>query len=126
MKLTGKCKEDFEKWYFKNHCKTSLKYEELMPHHKEDVYGWFYGIDLSFQYGVYVDFFDSVGVYISDMVDCYHSSRNKPQFSMSGFSMCIEGNGFCNDIDNFKIRQEARIKAIEKANEIYNERQRTN
>ena len=120
MELTDKCKVVFEKWYFKNHCKSSMKFEELLPHHKQDVFGWFYNIDLSFRYAVYIDFFDSVGIHISDMVNCYHSSKNKPTFSTSGFSVCVEGNGFCHDLDDFKTRPEARTEAIKKANEIYN------
>ena len=110
-----KCKEDFEKWYFKNHCKTSLKYEELMPHHKEDVYGWFYGIDLSFKYGVYVDFFDSVGIFCED--------RRYTDVNMAWVVKYPNFDGIQDRFDGLtKTRQEARVKAIEKANEIYNER----
>lgn len=62
----------------------------------------------SMQYGVYVDFFDSVGVSISiegiENIFCYEINTK---------------NGFANDF-NFKTRQETRAKAIEKANEIYN------
>jgi hypothetical protein len=49
MKLTGKCKEDFDKWYFIEFEKRSLPYIFI-----------FYAYDLSVQHGVYVDFFDSV------------------------------------------------------------------
>ncbi len=114
MKLTRKCKEDFEKWFIEN--PEFWKSRRVQA----DLIDWFNDLDESMQYGVYVDFFDSIGIYISDMVDCYHSSRNKPQFSTSGFSMCVEGNGFCKDIDDLNTRQEAREQAILKANEIYN------
>jgi hypothetical protein len=54
MKLTGKCKEDFEKWFLTT--PDSVKYNPLH----------FFYEDLSeaMKYGVYVDFFDSVEIYI--------------------------------------------------------------
>jgi hypothetical protein len=115
MKLTEKCREDFEKWYFKTHCQTSLKYEELMPHHKEDVYGWFYGINLSFQYGIYVDFFDSVGI----ALQIY--STDYPKWFLN---ILQKGRYLTVVRETFKTRQEAREQAILKANEIYNENNR--
>jgi len=51
MRLTGKCEIDFKKWRIAkkdSHLKDWF-FEELMP---------------SMQYGVYVDFFDSVGIRI--------------------------------------------------------------
>jgi len=99
MKLTGKCKKDFEKWYqltdFK--CKT-----------QPDII-WFYRLSKSMQYGVYVDFFDSVEIDI-----CIYFG------DVGGYEVHIYSKGYKN-IGTFKKRQEARIKAIEKANEIYND-----
>jgi len=101
MKLTGKCKEDFEKWriskkdsYLK-HC----FFEELMP---------------SMQFGVYVDFFDSVGIRILIDMDFENEVYDK-------FALYIEykKNSFCNYGMNFKTRPEARTEAVKRANEIY-------
>ncbi len=112
MELIGKCKTDFEKWYFKNHCKSNMKFKELLPHHYEDVFGWFFGVDLSFQYGVYVDFFDSVGVRIF-----ISYSEGYAIGSKEGFYYSIDYHCF----DNSKsTRNETRILAIKKANELYN------
>jgi hypothetical protein len=94
MKLTGKCKEDFEKWYFDN---DKNVYIDLKS---------FYSLDESMQYGVYVDFFDSVGIDI----DIFKTPEGK---YLSAVEM--EGN---DNIHN--TRQEARTAAIEKANELYN------
>ena len=99
MKLTGKCKEDFEKWRLLNH-----KYTE------SEVSGaaatiWEY-LDESMQYGVYVDFFDSVGIMISILTNV---DENELFFRIDGYHM-----------GRFDTRQEARTAAIEKANEIYN------
>ena len=108
MKLTGKCKEDFEKWYFKNHCKSTIKFKQLLPHNYEDIFGWFFGLNLSFQYGIYVDFFDSVDLSIN--ITIYKEGK--------WYDVDINdewvGNGHA------KTRQEAREQAILKANEIYN------
>lgn len=95
MKLTGKCKEEFEKWYV-------------------DVYGYdlntlFYNLKPSMQWGVYQDYFDSVEVDV-DIV----THRPNVEFY---FVLFIDNE----DFGDFNTRQEARDKAIEKANEIRNE-----
>lgn len=106
MKLTGKCKEDFEMWY------SYHIYSET--HH---VFGilLFYKLPFSMQYGVYVDFFDSVGVTISND-SCEFTNEFEAVFYQ--FNTCVNGVNY-----GWKMsRHEARTKAIEKANEIYNEK----
>ena len=97
MKLTGKCKEDFEKWY-------DISDIEGTPESVE----WFDFYDSSMQYGVYVDFFDSVDLSIN--ITIYKEGK--------WYDVDINdewvGNGHA------KTRQEAREQAILKANEIYN------
>jgi len=105
MRLTGKCKEDFEKWriskkdsYLK-HC----FFEELMP---------------SMQYGVYVDFFDSVKIMIELQV---HTSRTMQGGSFKCIRPVILSDGkFYNVGASFGTRERARTAAIKKVNEIYN------
>jgi hypothetical protein len=92
--LKGKAKEDFEKWFCQQKdLRHGIDFLEDIP--------------FSMQYGVYVDWFDSVGInidvktggkgwYYSIFVKNYESS------------------------DNYYCRNEARTKAIEKACEIYN------
>jgi len=105
MKLTGKCKEDFEKWYFKQ--KTLPKEFGTLSIDS------FYLLSLSMQYGVYVDFFDSVGikVYVS-----YNDVAHK-------WNWFIDFNPVRDDVYGFPefSLHEARTKAIEKANESYNQ-----
>jgi hypothetical protein len=100
MKLTGKCKEDFDKWYSIEFEKRSLPY----------IYG-FYASDLSVQYGVYVDFFNSVDlqIYIK-------------KTAIEKYSIYIDNIGH-HVLDNYVFCEnlkEARTAAVEKANEIYN------
>ena len=111
MELTGKCKEDFEKWYFKNHCNSNIKYEEMMPHDESEIFGWYYNIHDSFKYGVYVDFFDSVGIYFDIEAD-----KNKDDKIAFFVMQSIWKDSF----KEFKTRDKARIYLIKKANEIYN------
>ncbi len=91
MKLTSKAKVDLGEWYEKQDYNVSV---------------WFNLLPLSMQWGVYVDWADSVGIHISlnsfDKEYWYDFEPNK-----------IEGI-------NYKTRQEARETAIKKLNEIYN------
>jgi hypothetical protein len=96
MGLTGKCKEDFEVWFEReySHCA---------------IYDYWINEDLgiSMQYGVYVDYLDSVGI----VIEIYNT--------IHGFDIMINTNIFRG---YFKTRQEAREQAIIKANEIYNKK----
>ena len=105
MKLTGKCKEDFEKWL------RDLKFNDD-SYDNLDALTQLNWIDFpqSMQYGVYVDFFDSVGVFIDNSLN--HTA---------GFNISlIKSNGDYIVFDTEITRTEARKKAIEKANELYN------
>ena len=99
MELTGKCREEFEKWYlqwvFNEKTFLSLRFNS------EQILQNCNSLHPSEKYGVYVDFFDSVGI-------------NSSSFSHYEFYKC--------NLDNtlFHTRSEARLLAIEKANKIYN------
>lgn len=98
--LTGKCKEDFENWF-------SIEYAT------EDVVENLYMRSFSMAYGVYVDFFDSVGVWISDLTS-WHGSE------LESFGWFVTTKNKPLASTNVSTRQEARAEAIRKANEIYN------
>ena len=95
--LTDKAKQEF--W-----CSLSIK--ELKEF---DTYS------VVIQNALIIDWFDSVGIIIT--IDIYRLTQTD-----YGFTSTIWSKGFRNfeDIDNFKSRQEATKKAIEKANEIFN------
>ena len=61
-----KFENDFNKWYFNTHCKSNIKYEDLMPHNIKEVFGWFENLPMPFRWGVYVDFFDEKGIILTD------------------------------------------------------------
>ena len=108
MNLTGKCKEDFEKWLI-----NEPDIERIFKEDGTEIY--FDDFSPSMQCGVYEDFFGSVGVQIE--VQFYDEDA---------FMSFIYFGGDSNPLDKYrtpmlKTRTEARAKAIEKANEIYNQ-----
>ena len=112
MKLTGKAKEDFEAWYLKQeYCLASLESFE-----EEKITKHFKAMALPFKYGVYVDWFDSVGIYVQVCIEDYEPL-------MWQYLVEMLGDDDIHDTDEggFKTRPEARTKAIECANNIYNE-----
>ena len=105
MKLTGQAYEDFEKWYG----------DVVMLQHKE----YYTDIDYftpSMQYGVYVDWFDSVGIYIEDKIDTDWDYKRITFYSDIDTNKEI----YTTQSNEHQTRAEARSKAIEQANEIYN------
>lgn len=103
MKLTGKCKEDFDKW-------LNLPALTGDVHNFKVIIGLnkFNDLTDSMKYGVYVDFFDSAGINIASEIDS--CANDYMYLSVVNFKT----------IDAHESRQEARIAAIEKANELYN------
>tara|TARA_R110000823_G_scaffold313131_1_gene440441 strand:+ start:502 stop:843 length:342 start_codon:yes stop_codon:yes gene_type:complete len=110
MKLTGKCKEDFKNYLLNDITDFSYKYN------------YFINLQDSMQYGVYVDFFDSVGINI-DVCHNYILDGKNDNIIVLGYyyelnaQPNIHVSQYCED---HKTRPESRTQAIEKVNEIYN------
>ena len=104
MKLTGKCKEEFKKWY-RQYIKNQNGRRKLI----DGTYYTFFSHFLTdaMQYGVMVDFFDSVGMWIEI---CKFPSN------MQWYYMIDDSA----EINDYETRHEARTAAIAKANEIFN------
>ena len=100
MELTGKCKEDFNKWY----CDIFSKEEDIHDDGNSVLY-----MPKSMRFGVYVDFFDNV--------EDNEEVRLLPKISRGWKCYYTEIKG---NMCKYNSRQEARIKAIEEANELYN------
>ena len=112
MKLTGKCKEDFEKWLYKSNVLTlNILHSQNIDVFEKEKY--FYKLSDSMQYGVYVDFFDSVELF-PNVIYSYNVSMQ----GCNWFSVRVDNKYVVNGL---KTRQEARTQAITKANEIYNQ-----
>jgi len=111
MKLTDKCKADFKKWYFNVYCVNNgygfLRFFAFKSF-KEDT--------LSEQFGVYEDFFDSVGIHISVDMNFDHEMVYTGWFNWSIIVDLDETiHGFV------ETRHECRVKILEAANKNYNE-----
>ena len=104
MELTGKCKTDFEKWW---NNKTSPALTGELHYFGINCKGGFDCLTDSMRYGVYLEFFDIVNYDIeiikSGKQNIIFTPYVNNEYSYSEYT-----------------KHEARIKAIEKANEIYN------
>lgn len=97
MELTGKCKEDFEKWK------------------RRDVFYKNIGIySLSMRWGVLQDFFHNSGI---DIITRWKDTR------FISYAAPHEKNDEFYRATEHETRAEARTAAIRKANEIYNNNQ---
>ena len=114
MNLTGQCEIDFEKWYINNY-DLYIPIVNGMYTDKEKYPNFKFNYPQSMQFGVYVDFFDSVGIRTVIDMDFENEVYDK-------FVLYIEykKHCFCNYGMNFKTRPEARAEAIKNAKEIYN------
>ncbi len=113
--LTDKTLPTFERWYFETHCKSSIKFEDLLLWQKSEVFDWLYSRCETIQYAFMIEFFDSVGIYIeitksADIFWLYDIKINNAKVYISALDP-MQRN-----------RQEATEKAIEHANEIFNNR----
>lgn len=98
--LTGQCKSDFFSWLENN-------YELIIKDCGGLDYFWA-SLPHICEYALITEWFDSVGIYVS----VNHSVRHE-WFS---FKVCADYT------DGFETRQEATKAAIEKANELYNDK----
>lgn len=118
--LTGKCKEDFEKWYWEE---VKIQRKDYIKYGKASILKKFYRSMPSMQYGVLVDFFDSVDLFIG--IEIKKSFKGE----LKGFSVSVIKDKLSmrvilyNDKNEpFKLRKEARLEIIKKANELYNQK----
>ena len=117
MNLTGKCKIDFEKWL--NSKEEFIKIHDLLNIEIDlrNIY-IFDKLNNSMKYGVYLDFFDSVGMMIELQL---HVNPTMQGGSFKCIRPAIFSDGrFHNVGASFGTRERARAASIKKANEIYN------
>ena len=111
MILTGETKLDFERWLHSND--VLIKDGIYDDTYLTDVFD---KLPLNLQYASIIEWFDSVGIYISiNYVDFYDELRNN-----TGFETYVTNKGLSVKFRSVSSRQDAIKQAIEKANEIYN------
>ena len=114
MKLTGKTKEDFQEWLINY-------FREVRPDYRFNLTDG--NILVKFRIrleaeknALIIEFFDSVKIYISiNYVDMHTDLRSE-----KGFQSLVSHKNLSTMFRVIKSRKEATDKAIEKANEIYN------
>ena len=107
MELTDKCKEAFEKWFKNKYLKLDSSFCNKFFNEK------IFTPD-SMRYGVYEDFFDTVGI----IVEIQYNYITKLKWSF--IIVSHKGERILNYTGGFITRPEARIETIKRANEIYN------
>ena len=117
MELTGKCKEEFEKWLI-----LQDWYDDYYIENKEIITSFcdshvlisFERLPYSMKYGVFIDYFNSVNykVYVA-----YNEVAHKWNWHIDFKPLRDDCNGY----PEFEIA-EARIEAIKKANELRNKK----
>ena len=125
MELTGNTLKDFWIWYLLPEQRKTYKTSSLRGNDNVAKIR-FLAMSTAERYGVLVDYFDSVGIYVTEIPHWYKGVKS---FRI-GFHIlkgCVVNSLFVrpgNDVYNFiefKTRPEARAAAIEKANELRNE-----
>ncbi len=113
-------KDNFQRWYYKKYCTSSLNYKDLMPHHHYEIFEWFNSQDISLQWGIYEDFLELYGIY-PQVQDCHgHEVFAIDEVERYHATCCVKGGKyyalcFTND------KKEARIDALEKAVSVFEE-----
>lgn len=107
MELTEKSLIDFWNWYLLPEQRKTYKTDSLRGK-SPAIKIRFLAMSFTERYGVYVDFFDSVGLCLwvypnGDWIYSIENYNNEKKYS-----------------ERFYLRKEAIITVIEKANEIYN------
>jgi|SRR5690606_26117113 len=98
--LTNRTLATFEKWYYENHRKSSIKFEDLLLWQKSEVFDWLYSQCETIQYAFAIEFFDSVGIWREAFCITDHETLD---------GNIVTWNYTC-------------LRALEKANEIFNNR----
>lgn len=111
MELTGKCKDAFEKWFDINN------YDRVNLTHK-----FVYKLTESMKYGIYVDFFDSVGIYIDIDSGVKRDNDSGLVINVEHWGEIMNEMGsYHSETSPYKTRSEARTEAIKLSNNWYNE-----
>lgn len=119
MELTGKARDDFEKWLISFFREKRTDYNNLFT--DESIIRKFYRKTDVEKNALIIDFFDSVGIYIHQKRSCLCAEFKHWYFVITDEMGCHLNNFMEVKIKN-DSRQEAKTEAIKKANLIYNEK----
>jgi len=113
MELTDKCKVEFEKWFSIDEQNERGLSDEQIKYVRINKIEMFYDLSNSMQYGVLVDFFDKVGLEMTDF-------KWRGKFTAA---LYIDDDMKISDQigkdKGFKKRDDARIFIVKKTNDYY-------
>ena len=113
MKLTKKSKEAFEKWYREFDNEFCINKPLIID---DDNYcEYFEDLPLNYQFGVYVDFFESVGLDVEAIRRAYKRGKDYEWSVLNIEREEVVRSGFSDS------RLSARESAVSSANDYYNE-----
>ena len=112
--MKGKAKLDFEEWFLKKDFASKVLVRE--EDQTWDIEGIWHELPDSMQFGVIVDWADSVGL---EIVIHKYSKKYVASIYLDNKGGLDDEEVKCNK-KGYSSRQQAREKAIEKLNEIYN------
>lgn len=120
MELTDKTKIEFEEWYIEYIYNLREDYQKYV--HQQILSKFYREID-SMKYGVYEDYFDSVGVYtdVQPILNYDEDGYTDIDHFIANVFNIGQWVEYDIELNMFETRLEARTAAIEKANEIRNE-----
>lgn len=112
--LSGKCREDFYKWAIdrENPKTNDYDYNVCVSGHLKFYTSYFLKLPIAMQFGVIQDFADDKGIDLDVKIGVDISTQIKDGFDYSAFNF----SGWASNI------KEARERAIERFNILYNER----
>lgn len=118
-KLNGPAKAAFERWFFETHGKCSKKFDELLPWQKAEIFDWLNEACETIQHAFLIEFFDFGGIYIS--IKRYtHNLKFESWYIIITDNKGVHYNNFLEGSIYNDSRNEITSKALQKANEIFN------
>ena len=128
--MEGKAKEAFEKWYYKKHCNSNIKYKNLQHWQREEVFGWLYGSPKTIKYSFFNEWLLSKAKLFAHVFphgDKKHWGINITDIENDPDTPLHLRTSFITTQEYEKIKyksfEEATEAAIKKAVEIFNERE---
>jgi len=115
--MTGKNKEQFEKWFeerFKRDTGIKLPSRILSSNSVLDTLDLY---DFSMQWGVYLEYYDSLGVRIEVLTYPIHNTESGFYFD---WIIHLSNENECGTNEEYYSRKEAQEAALKKADEIIN------
>ena len=121
MELTGKCKEDFEKWYINTHFSKSIDDESIKYH----IRSFNHSRLPSEKWGVFEDFFASHNIFFQRWSTFYKDGINQEWQILiydktEKYLYGKQSTASYGDNHEYPTPMDARLGTIKKANKIYN------